>query len=457
VNRGEALRALGAVLAASSLPRDRTGRSTTTQSTSVFDVHTFGARGDASTDDRSAIQAAIDAAELAGGGVVWFPRGKYRILGTVVIPPTLDKTIVLRGEGMRDSYIYPATNGTTAVRFGTDAPDPSGNRAHLTQYCGMEDLSVSGSLLTAGTSIGVQFVEMQKGWLRNVIVESFSKGSSIGLHLKGSVTSGGVGAPAAPHTWRCNFTNVVVATTMRPLVLENCDENDFYNCNFSGPVAVKAAIESVAAIEVAQGHNNRFYGLLVQGDRNVAYRKAYVGIKLATPVHGDNLGHQIYGLVAEGFNCGIYVESSTVRDILVLGFNSSINDHAFWNGSDDGSVNNQRQNNITIEMVSDTLYHRTHRSLWPESVTFRDGDSTPSVRGSDSFACQNSRPTTIANFVDGRAGQLIFVRLDGNTTIAANANIRPVGNQNLPGSPHLMVGFALIGGVWEQLTLSKNA
>jgi hypothetical protein len=457
VNRGEALKALGAVLAASRLPTDPTGHSAAAEGGGLFNVQSFGARGDASNDDRAAIQAAIDAAETAGGGVVWFPRGRYRIQGTIVVPPTLDKTIILRGEGMRDTYVYPATNGTVAIRFGADSPDLSGNRAHLTQYCGMEDLSVSGSLLTAGTSIGVQFVEMQKGWLRNVVIESFSKGSSIGLHLRGSLTSGGVGAPAAPHTWRCSFTNVIVATTMRPLVLDNCDESEFYSCNFSAAVAINAPTESIAAIEMAQGHNNRFYGLLVQGDRNVAYRKAYVGIKLATPVNGDNLGHQFYGLVAEGFNCGIYIESSTVRDILVLGFNSSISEHAFWNGSEDGSVNNQRQNNVTIEMVSDILYHRTNRSLWPESVTFNDGDSTPSVRGSDTFACHNSKPTTIANFVDGRPGQLIFVRLDTNTTVAANSNIRPVGNQNLAGSSHLMVGFALIGGVWEQISLSRNA
>lgn len=457
MDRAEAIRTLGAVFAG----RGFTGRFVPgvpdATPSNVFDVRTFGARGDGVADDHQAIQAAIDAADSAGGGTVWFPRGKYVVRATVGVPPVIDKTIVLRGEGVRDSYIYPATNGMTAVRFGTASPDSSGSPTNLTQYCGMEDLSIDGSLLTAGTNTGVQFVEMQRGWLRNVIIESLSKGRSIGLHLRGSVTNGGNGAAAAPHVWRCTFSNVVVATTVRPVVLENCDENDFYSCNFSAPLALRGPTESVAAVELTQGRNNRFYGLLLNGDRNVEYRKTYVGMKLDAPVNGDNLGHQIYGLVAEGFNCGVYIESSTVRHILVLGFNSSISDHAFWNGSEDGSVNNQRQNNVTIEMVSDILYHRTHRSLWPESITFNDGDSTPSVRASDTFACHNSNPTTIVNFVDGRPGQLIFVRLDNNTMVAANSNIRPVGNQNLAGSPHLMVGFALIGGVWEQITLSRNA
>src|SRR5437667_12718815 len=106
----------------------------------------------------------------------------------------------------------------TAVRFGAAVPDPSGTFTNLIQYCGMEDLSVSGSLLTGGTNVGVQLVEMQKGWLRNVIIESFTTAASIGLELKGSVNSGGMGAFAEHHTWRCSLSNVDVAKYMRPVV-----------------------------------------------------------------------------------------------------------------------------------------------------------------------------------------------------------------------------------------------
>src|SRR5439155_26031923 len=136
---------------------------------------------------------------------------------------------------MRSAYLYPGVNGMTALRFGAAVPDVSGPSANVTQYCGIEDMSVNGSLLSGGANVGVQFVQMKMGWLRNVIIESFLSTGSIGLHLKGSVTTGGIGALAIPHTWRCSFSNVVVATTMRPLVLDNADENDFYNCTFSPP------------------------------------------------------------------------------------------------------------------------------------------------------------------------------------------------------------------------------
>jgi len=46
-------------------------------SASVFDVKTFGAKGDGQTQDRDAINKAIEAASAAGGGTVHFPAGTY--------------------------------------------------------------------------------------------------------------------------------------------------------------------------------------------------------------------------------------------------------------------------------------------------------------------------------------------------------------------------------------------
>lgn len=53
---------------------------------STFDVKIQGALGDGSADDTASIQAAIDAASAAGGGVVFFPPGNYRITEPLDIP-----------------------------------------------------------------------------------------------------------------------------------------------------------------------------------------------------------------------------------------------------------------------------------------------------------------------------------------------------------------------------------
>ena len=50
----------------------------------------FGAKGDGTTDDSAAIQAAIDATAAAGGGVVWFDPGNYVATITIKSGVTLD-------------------------------------------------------------------------------------------------------------------------------------------------------------------------------------------------------------------------------------------------------------------------------------------------------------------------------------------------------------------------------
>lgn len=45
----------------------------------------YGAKGDDTTDDTSAIQAAINAAVAAGGGIVYFPPGTYKVTATLSV------------------------------------------------------------------------------------------------------------------------------------------------------------------------------------------------------------------------------------------------------------------------------------------------------------------------------------------------------------------------------------
>jgi len=60
----------------------------------VFNVRDFGATGMGMIEDGLGIDQALAAAEEAGGGVVYFPRGRYRMDHTLTIP----RYTVLRGE-----------------------------------------------------------------------------------------------------------------------------------------------------------------------------------------------------------------------------------------------------------------------------------------------------------------------------------------------------------------------
>lgn len=66
----------------------------------VVNVKTYDATGDGSTDDASAVQAAIDAVQTAGGGVIYFPQGIYKCNTGLTVT---NVGVSFQGEGWNQS------------------------------------------------------------------------------------------------------------------------------------------------------------------------------------------------------------------------------------------------------------------------------------------------------------------------------------------------------------------
>lgn len=68
----------------------------------VWDVKTYGAVGDGSTDDTAAINAAIAALNAnTYGGVLYFPAGDYKVIGSTT---PITKRCTIRGDGRSEWY-----------------------------------------------------------------------------------------------------------------------------------------------------------------------------------------------------------------------------------------------------------------------------------------------------------------------------------------------------------------
>lgn len=87
----------------------------------VFDVNLFGAKGDGTTNDLSAIQAAVNAAQTLGG-TVYFSVGTYGIQTTAAginitssIHIKLDSGAKILGLGAGNNYIFTITNANLTI------------------------------------------------------------------------------------------------------------------------------------------------------------------------------------------------------------------------------------------------------------------------------------------------------------------------------------------------------
>ena len=112
----------------------------------VFDVTEYGAAGDGRTNDTEAIRRTMRAAEANGGGVVWFPAGRYYINAGFEIP----KQTIMRGYSAVRTQIY-------LTPFAWDYEELAGPVIRGTSDFAIEDITFAGSrtpiFIQAGTKI----------------------------------------------------------------------------------------------------------------------------------------------------------------------------------------------------------------------------------------------------------------------------------------------------------------
>jgi len=193
-----------------------------------FNVKAFGAVGDGSNDDTASIEAAIEAARVAGGGTVKFPRGTYKCTSTIALP--VDQTICLVGQPAGwhrplSRILFTQTDGSAGLYI-----DGSARSAEATVY-------IAGLYIDGNNSMGpcIHFDTYSWATLEHVMTDR----GSYGLRLDSAYIN---------RFQNCKFYRAV----NDGVIITDGNENNFIDCHMSGSPGY--------GVNIADGSANYFLG-----------------------------------------------------------------------------------------------------------------------------------------------------------------------------------------------------
>jgi hypothetical protein len=158
----------------------------------IYNVKAYGAVGDGTTDDYTAVMAAISAAQNANGGTIYFPPGRYRINSQLLIPNDSaspaphQKPIQFVGAGSHWAGIASPLNGESILdlRYG-------GTVGKIVTL-GLGKLGVENLTLTNGGTDSLPFIYTTNTTLH--IAQSAFIGASGASPFQDAIVLGGRGA-----------------------------------------------------------------------------------------------------------------------------------------------------------------------------------------------------------------------------------------------------------------------
>ena len=184
-----------------------------TKNTPVIDVRYYGATGDGVTNDTVAVQAAVDAAVTAGGGIVFFPKGNYLITQVTKDFAVAGAKITLKGVGKNSSIISKYGAGTDTLLVFSQTSITGGHFI-------MEDLAINAS---ANAHMGMSLTNMAWFTLNRLYIVGASTGLDIVSGVTGTIEN-------------CNIYANLTGIKLRGTVTHNLGSNfiKIRDCLFNG-------------------------------------------------------------------------------------------------------------------------------------------------------------------------------------------------------------------------------
>ena len=262
----------------------------------------YNAVGNGTTNDTAGIQAAIDAAAAAGGGIVYFPYGTYR-LETSALSIT-NRNVSLMGIGSRAAVIKQFTNTVEVLTIAdTSAPEAG---AQVISGLGFEhDANATNGISNAANGNGIVFRGCRVGASFTNAINDASTGS--GIILENCIIEIRSAASAKGVT---GLTRVSVRDTYFLYPTKSADSLFAIHAGVGSAVATGCTFDGTNLSGTAIGYglyaSAGHTGLFAHGNRLIGARTWLLGTVGAGPVvESGTQGHttspaQLYNATSTG-------------------------------------------------------------------------------------------------------------------------------------------------------------
>jgi polygalacturonase len=300
-----------------------------THPTVFFNVKDYGATGDGSTNDLTAINNASSAASTAGGGIVWFPPGTY-----MVNAPVLMRTNVTLMGGGRGA----ATIKMMAVANQHILDYPAGGQTNFA----VRDLTLDGNKASAtGTSNGLSLVTAVNALIENVEIKNvrtrgINSYQCVGVTLRNvRVVDSGVGDDLDTGTytgiavWGSNYSlencqvksasgiGIALVGASSDVRIDGCevDASGYIGIALGGAANTDVVVSDCSVLNVGGNAIDTGNAVRVAVSGNVIKDCAITGICMDGGSHQTIVGNQVYSPAQKGID----VSTSTGGGCTVVG------------------------------------------------------------------------------------------------------------------------------------------
>lgn len=378
-----------------------------------FNVLDYGAEGDGTTDDKVAIDAAIDALEAAGGGVLYFPANHYVTTGRHTITGV---PVAVIGDGIQATKITwdVASGGFKFEPVMAGAPGaPTSQIDHVT----MRGMTLMTNRVSGGTA--VHFA----GLVNGVSVQRQIAFSDLAIHSDDHNST-------EAHYWT------------RGMYLVNCHGTSLLNVSILGSHLTSVANTSAVGIEIECSTSgtplrmdfshldiNLYYkGVYAHGKMEGMHFNNVEVVECYYPMHfaGSNSTDNIYGVFISNSHFSGYIDSFRGEYAYGVQFSNSSLIRAISPSASqalDGntiSLTNTARSTVSGCVVQGTSIHGGNAAA-SENGVYLAGTSTNVSIGANAFF------GIVSTAIYAAASTVTKVRASGNTYQSVGANFYSIG------------------------------